>query len=398
MKKSFDYVLNNYKVLDNVDSSQETYKAIVNEIPEFLRNFLNDDKYYIKGSVGKGRMCVYPFVAIMDKNITMTTQKGLYIVYLFKCDMSGFYLSLNQGITNFNNLYKKDKYKNALKVADYFRKEIDDNYFSKDPIDLGKSDKSNLGKGYECTNIISKYYSKNNFDDNLLKKDLEKLITIYQNIIDHMNTTSYNEIIEDVLALELPSLIDGTEASQLIKKFVDPNDSIPYGYYKSIKEVKPTIERTFKFKRLTNPHMKKIDYIQKNYRDQITGVLGEGLVIEYEKERLINLGREDLADKIKWVSQFDDSRGYDIESFNIDKNGKPQKLRIEVKTSTLSVDTEFFVSANELSQSIKYKDSYCVYRIYNSKVEHPYFYKAFGAIEDNFILDPISYRAIYKYK
>ena len=35
----------------------------------------------------------------MDKNITQSTQYGLYMVYLFKSDMTGFYLSLNQGIT-----------------------------------------------------------------------------------------------------------------------------------------------------------------------------------------------------------------------------------------------------------------------------------------------------------
>ena len=37
----------------------------------------------------------------MDKNITQSTQYGLYMVYLFKRDMTGFYLSLNQGITFF---------------------------------------------------------------------------------------------------------------------------------------------------------------------------------------------------------------------------------------------------------------------------------------------------------
>ena len=43
----------------------------------------------------------------MNKNITQSTQYGLYMVYLFKGDMTGFYLSLNQGITFFEKEYGK---------------------------------------------------------------------------------------------------------------------------------------------------------------------------------------------------------------------------------------------------------------------------------------------------
>ena len=64
---------------------------------------LNRKDFYIKGSMGQGNKTLYPWVAIMNRNVTTTTQKGLYIVYLFKKDMSGFYITLAQGITNFEN-------------------------------------------------------------------------------------------------------------------------------------------------------------------------------------------------------------------------------------------------------------------------------------------------------
>ena len=49
----------------------------------------------------QGNKTQFPWIAIMDKNITQSIQYGLYMVYLFKRDMTGFYLSLNQGITFF---------------------------------------------------------------------------------------------------------------------------------------------------------------------------------------------------------------------------------------------------------------------------------------------------------
>lgn len=55
--------------------------------------------------MGKPRMANCPWVCCMDERITRTTQRGLYIGILFKMDMSGFYLTLTQGITFFKERY-----------------------------------------------------------------------------------------------------------------------------------------------------------------------------------------------------------------------------------------------------------------------------------------------------
>ena len=117
MKNLFQDVLDNY--IDNnkiVDSNSNVYKTLINEIPMALKSFLNRNDFIIKGSMGQGNKSLYPWVAILNKNITTSTQKGLYIVYLFKKDMSGFYITLAQGITNFENLYKNKKYEYAVKA------------------------------------------------------------------------------------------------------------------------------------------------------------------------------------------------------------------------------------------------------------------------------------------
>lgn len=88
--------------------------------------------------------------------------------------------------------------------------------------------------------------------------------------------------------------------------------------------------------------------------------------------------------------------GYDISSYDIDNDGKQFEIKIEVKTTQSKVDTEFLVSKNEVETSKKYKDRYCVYRVYDLKSPNPKFYRAFGEIEKNFDLDPYTYLARYK--
>src|SRR5215831_13840029 len=50
-------------------------------------------------SVGQGNWARVPWVAFIDTRITDTTQRGIYGVFLFREDMSGVYLTFNQGVT-----------------------------------------------------------------------------------------------------------------------------------------------------------------------------------------------------------------------------------------------------------------------------------------------------------
>ncbi|MFO8174155.1 MAG: DUF3578 domain-containing protein, partial [Longimicrobiales bacterium] len=51
-------------------------------------------RYLVTGSVGQGNKTNFPWVCTFNKNITTTAQKGIYLGYLFRKDMSGFYLTL----------------------------------------------------------------------------------------------------------------------------------------------------------------------------------------------------------------------------------------------------------------------------------------------------------------
>ena len=399
MNKLFKYILENYNDgSEKVDSSTELYKALTKTLPNKIRYTLGISDLIVKGSMGQGNKTQYPWIAIMDKNITQSTQYGLYMVYLFKRDMTGFYLSLNQGITFFEKEYGKNRYINATLVADYFRTQIGETSFSKKEIDITCGDKSkSLGYGYQKTNIISKYYPIDKLDEKMLVKDLFELYHIYDDILQHISTSSYDAIIKDILVHEEESFLDADTAIYEIKKVLDQYDNLPSGLHRTLIEAEPSIKLSKKYERITKPKTTKIDYINKARKDAEIGLLGEELVINYEKERLINLDLNEYAEKIRWISKELDSYGYDIESFDVDENGKVCPIKIEVKTTASKADTEFFVTKNELEVSKEYKKSYFIYRVYDAKGLYPKFYRVAGCISDNFILDPVTYMARYKY-
>jgi hypothetical protein len=105
----------------------------------------------------------------------------------------------------------------------------------------------------------------------------------------------------------------------------------------------------------------KINYLEREQTNISLGEQGESLVIEYEKWNLINNGKNSLADKIEWVSKFDDGAGFDILSKNLNGTDK----FIEVKTTKLSKDTPIFFSKNEYEFSKEKSAHYTLYRVFN---------------------------------
>ena len=396
LKDLFGSVLENYiNGFKKTGKTDPIYNVLVHEIPRTLETcFPGRRDLFAAGSLGKGQKTDYPWVAIYNKNITSSAQRGLYLVYLFKKDMSGFYISLNQGITYYSDTYKRKKYEYARKVADYFRKEIGDEYFDKGNIDLGGTP-GTLGCGYQETNIISKYYAKGSFTSEQLEGDLQRILAIYDELVGVLGEDGYdyNRAITKILFSEDDFFETADEAIEKIKKAISsPTD---LSIIRTLKNVEPKEKRTKKYSRIrTGVPIKKIDYIEKAKADMEVGELGEMLALQYEKEKLIKAGYEELASKVRSVSIISDAYGYDIESYEL-IGAKMEKIFIEVKTTTNKLDVDFPVSRNEVEESNKKKDHYCVFRIYDAKSVTPSFYKVFGKIEDNFELDPVSYLARY---
>jgi hypothetical protein len=108
----------------------------------------------------------------------------------------------------------------------------------------------------------------------------------------------------------------------------------------------------------------KINYIDREQSNKVIGNTGEKLVVEYEKWRLINAGKESFADQIEWVADTQgDGLGFDILSKNV--NGTDRY--IEVKSTKLTKEAPFYFSQNELMFSREKKSNYHLYRVFNLK-------------------------------
>lgn len=392
----FDFILNNYNNgYKNAERTDPNYDVLVHQIPIALNTaFPFRQDLLVVGSCGIGQKTDYPWIAIFNKNITTSAKRGIYVVYLFKKDMSGFYLTLNQGITYFADTYRRRKYEYARKVADYFRNEIGDSYFSKEDIDLNASS-STLGYGYQETNIISKYYSKNSLSDLSLTEDLKKMLNIYDELVGVLgeNNYDYNDAINKIVFDYNEPFEDAVDSIDNIKKAI--SSATDLNIVRSLRYVEPKERSTKKYSAIRKTTaIKKTDWLKKAKTDAEIGLLGEMLALSYERERLIKEGYSDLADKIQHVSMKMDSYGYDIVSYQ--RFGlKYEKVYLEVKTTTNKLDVDFQVSINEVSKSNEKKDHYCVFRIYDVKSAKPSFYKVFGKIEDHFELNPITFMATY---
>lgn len=107
----------------------------------------------------------------------------------------------------------------------------------------------------------------------------------------------------------------------------------------------------------------KIDYIKKQIDDTLVGNLGEKLVFEYESKRIEKLSKKDSSfKKLKpiWVSLEDDNLGYDILSYNENK----EEIFIEVKSTKAGKYTNFYISKNEVEFSKANSKNYYLYRVF----------------------------------
>lgn len=117
----------------------------------------------------------------------------------------------------------------------------------------------------------------------------------------------------------------------------------------------PELEQTLHIAR-------KFDIAARDERNRALGRAGEERVLEHEQAALTSAGRDDLARKIRWVSEEDgDGAGYDIASFALD--GRPRL--IEVKTTNGWERTPFQITRNELAVAEEKRTEWCLFRLWN---------------------------------
>lgn len=107
---------------------------------------------------------------------------------------------------------------------------------------------------------------------------------------------------------------------------------------------------------------RKFDVAARDARNRTLGRAGEECVLAHERSVLEVAGRDDLARKVRWVSEEDgDGAGYDIASFAPDGRSR----LIEVKTTNGWERTPFHITRNELAVAEERRSEWCLFRLWN---------------------------------
>ncbi|WP_243706038.1 MrcB family domain-containing protein [Micromonospora sp. KC721] len=168
---------------------------------------------------------VVPWIAVLDPDVTTTAQEGLYVVYLFRKDLSRVYLSMNQGATQHQRragekgLRGVAQDRAALAVlrneSNLMRKHLSDEALAglAETIELGAPRNRFLPCGYEEGNIAAIEYDPTQLpDEQILRADLTRFLALYDACV---------AIKREVLATE-PGLIETTAESEKSKPKFKP--------------------------------------------------------------------------------------------------------------------------------------------------------------------------------
>lgn len=130
-----------------------------------------------------------PWIGVMDRNHTRTALEGVYVVFLFREDMSGVYLSLNQGTTKlFESLEGSHEQRRAVlrdRAAD-FRRGLEWllplGFSLKNDIDLHT--KAGRAINYEHSSIAHRFYKNTEIPSGeIIFKDLTSILDAYSQVL-----------------------------------------------------------------------------------------------------------------------------------------------------------------------------------------------------------------------
>lgn len=165
---------------------------------------LNENDYFVVGSVGQGQWAEVPWLSTYARKITTTATKGYYVVYLFKADMSGVYVSLNQGWTYFKEKYgTKIGRKKIVKTASMVREQLNTvpAHLQETEIDLKST--GDLGKGYESGHIFGRYYDLHALPSaKEIINDLQALSLAYKEIEGLIGNRTIEQFNDDLLLMD----------------------------------------------------------------------------------------------------------------------------------------------------------------------------------------------------
>lgn len=232
-----------------------------------------------------------------------------------------------------------------------------------------------------------------------IKEDFISLSVLGQNFLD-ANTNHYFELTEAQKQLIVErivfkgvwnqyarSLFSNFSLNQLLGTYEISTDEISldkeqnitihfFKYLGLLKDVKSIIQVEKQYSELVYQLTADSKILSEQQLEKILmenrklGAQAENAVVEFEKRRLMKLGKKIQAELVKRISTINVSAGYDIESFDGTTDEIFPNRFIEVKATT-SNEVRFYWSYNEIRVAAIKKDNYWIYMMKEFREDKP---------------------------
>lgn len=421
---------------------QETLNAIVNqnttridnlitkEIPLKLRNLNSikaDKKLIVDAKTSQGGRSFVPWIAIMNKEITLnpktnkaTVQRGYYIVFLFAKDGSSVYLSLNQGITNINAI-RSQYNKNSNKKIDFetmtkhyselLRNKLSNyNNCYTETLDLKVPGNQAAGYKYQFSNIISIRYDINNVPDNSqIENDINQMILHYNKLIsqvpDHEKFITNSLQVVRVMQQQSKKIKSASEFDTTIYDAVkiETSNTFKENHEESTNGTSQTGRRSKRSNITSNEDLNKsIEH------RQLVGDIAEEIALNFYKKEVKEKFGEEFEKKVRLITKTNVNTteknghgyGYDLIAYDYEKQ-TPTEIFVEVKgTQSSSQSSPFEISDNELNKLLEHKGKIRIARVLGVGSKNPEIFEIKGfenystkdeLLEKKFNIRPTSY-------
>lgn len=193
LKTAFDNILSNYLLARLKPFGREhSLWRVFEELSEHFQEYAsNRTTLGVKWSVGKGSWARVPWLALVDSRETNSTQNGVFPVYLFREDLAGVYLTLNQGIGVLKEKHGTPESRRILRdrAAQLLRDSLSLRALGQ--IGFSLDNKIHLyndrgpEKDYEASVVAYKFYRRDEIpSDAELLYDLEQLLRAYDEYLE----------------------------------------------------------------------------------------------------------------------------------------------------------------------------------------------------------------------
>lgn len=345
-----------YRSHRRVDAGHPMHVLLHEELPIVLRDLTPDDaQFKFEGSDGQGMITAVPWVAVFHKEITLSAKTGYYIVWLLPEDRRSVILELGLGATQFADLYGENK--KALEAATRagskvlsFADPIAKGIFSKDlQTRLNRGEVQPLGPGYEHkaygkAAVLSVAYPADDLPpDEVLTGDYLEFVNLYGRLVDSALMPSVEELVAD-------EVVEATRTGAIEPQILEEREFTPRP---------PSRERGAGSTTSSGRYSRASKKI---------GDLGERLVFDYLKRRLVEQGREDLALRVVWEAAEGRTPGWDITTYCPNTG---EKIFVEVKASQGATISEVILTRNEWLAAQRHAGAYRLYMVIDVLKQRP---------------------------